>query len=53
MAAFSARYSHLNEENVLNFIWIGLISLEVLMVVGVAVMAIARRLSRKTGAVAL
>lgn len=53
MAAFSARYSHLNEEKVLNLIWVGLLSVEVLMIVGVAVKAIARRLRRKPGTVAL
>ncbi|PHH67748.1 hypothetical protein CDD83_6442 [Cordyceps sp. RAO-2017] len=49
MAAFIARYSHLNEEKMLNMIWVGLLAVEVLMVLGVVIRAVVRRLSRKPG----
>ncbi|KFH45406.1 hypothetical protein ACRE_037460 [Hapsidospora chrysogenum ATCC 11550] len=38
-------YAHGYEDRILNAVWVGLLGLEVLMVLGVAVRAIAKRLS--------
>jgi hypothetical protein len=38
-------YAHGYEDRILNAVWVGLLGLEVLMVLGVAVRGIAKRLS--------
>ncbi|PFH60972.1 hypothetical protein XA68_18501 [Ophiocordyceps unilateralis] len=51
MPVFTIRYPRFNEEKVLDFIWMGLLSIEVLLIVGVALQALLRRLNRKPGLV--
>ncbi|PHH78231.1 hypothetical protein CDD80_7185 [Ophiocordyceps camponoti-rufipedis] len=51
MPAFTIPYAHFSEEKVLDIIWIGLLSVEVLLIVGVALQALLRRLRRKPGLV--
>ncbi|KND90533.1 hypothetical protein TOPH_04706 [Tolypocladium ophioglossoides CBS 100239] len=53
MAAFVSGYSALNEEKILNIVWISILSLEVLMILGVAIQGILRRWSRKPEPIAL
>lgn len=53
MAAFIAGCSALNEEKILNIVWVGILGLEVLMILGVAVRGIVRRWSPKPGPIAL
>lgn len=45
MAGYIYGYPSLDEERVLNMVWVGIVGLEVLMVLGVAVQQIVRRLS--------
>lgn len=51
MPVFTIPYAHFSEEKVLDIIWIGLLSVEVLLIVGVALQALLRRLRRKPGLV--
>ncbi|RCI16271.1 hypothetical protein L249_2637 [Ophiocordyceps polyrhachis-furcata BCC 54312] len=46
MPLFTIRYPPVNESKVLDFIWIGLLSVEVLLVVGVALQAIFHQIPR-------
>ncbi|POR33868.1 Uncharacterized protein TPAR_05942 [Tolypocladium paradoxum] len=52
MAAFTAGYAGLSEEKILNIVWVGILSLEVLMILGVAVKGIVRRWSPKPAPIA-
>ena len=45
MAAFHRSFSTLNEEKVLNIIWVAIVGLEIMMILGVAVKSIVQRLS--------
>jgi hypothetical protein len=38
---------HLREETILNIIWIGLLSVQALMIIGLAIMGVIRRMKAK------